>query len=297
VARAAGAVANSAFEAAFGSTVGASVGRAVVAIEGAALGRPGGCSARVPAGGALASTDATRGVTRGLGVACAGVARAIEGWNTGRGEPTDVLGATSGRSVGCAAGVTSANVSVGCGVDVETGSVAESEPRLPTTDNPAPTTKPKITTPTMTGTKGSDPPPFGGVRRERRGRFSCMTDCDSRQEDTMLSAKRHRVIRVPVPIDVGTIAETASCAFALATPIRVERLLVLAVHEALGMRAPQDKRDRAIRATLTGFTLGKFVVDIDGRIYDRPEAVVVCTGVAVLRFFSTERQPERASVR
>jgi hypothetical protein len=113
----------------------------------------------------------------------------------------------------------------------------------------------------------------------------------------MLSAKRHRVIRVPVPIDVGTIAETASCAFALATPFRVERLLVLAVHEALGMRAPQDKRERAVRATLTGFTQGKFVVDIDGRIYDRPDAVVVCTGVAVLRFFSTEGQRQRASVR
>jgi len=104
------------------------------------------------------------------------------------------------------------------------------------------------------------------------------------------------VIRVPVPIDVGTIADTASCAFALATPIRVDRLLVLAVHEALGIRAPADKRERVVGATLAGFEAGRFVVDVDGRIYDRPDAVVVVTGVAVLRFFSTEarRKPARA---
>jgi hypothetical protein len=110
----------------------------------------------------------------------------------------------------------------------------------------------------------------------------------------MLSAKRRRVIRVPVPIDVGTIAETASCVFALATPICVERLLALAVLEALGGRAPQDKRERSIRTTLSGFSAGKFVVDVDGRIYDRPEAVVVCSGYANLRFFSTEAYRERA---
>jgi hypothetical protein len=100
-----------------------------------------------------------------------------------------------------------------------------------------------------------------------------------------------------VPIDVRTISETESCAFALATPIRVERLLVLAVHEALGIRAPQDKRERSIDTMLAGFSEGKFVVDVDGRIFDRPDAVVVCTGVAVLRFFSTEARRERARVR
>jgi hypothetical protein len=111
----------------------------------------------------------------------------------------------------------------------------------------------------------------------------------------MLSAKRRRVIRVPIPIDVGTIAETASCAFALATPIRVDRLLVLAVGEALGVRAPQDKRERGIRHTLSAFAAGSFVVDVDGRIFDRPDAVVVCTGFATLRFFSTEATRERAT--
>jgi hypothetical protein len=104
----------------------------------------------------------------------------------------------------------------------------------------------------------------------------------------MLPAKRRVVIRVPIPIDVGTIAQTASPTFALATPLRVDRLLVLAVCEALGGRAPQDKRKRGIDATLAGFLAGRFVVDVDGRTYDRPDAVVVCAGVATLRFFSTE---------
>lgn len=96
------------------------------------------------------------------------------------------------------------------------------------------------------------------------------------------------MIRVPIPIDLGTIAETASGAFALATPLRVDRLLALAVAQALGARAPHDKRERSIRTNLAAFLAGRFVVDIDGRIYDRPEAVVLCTGIATLRFFSIE---------
>ena len=112
----------------------------------------------------------------------------------------------------------------------------------------------------------------------------------------MLSANRAGVIRVPIPIDVGTIAATASDAFALATPIRVDCLLALAVREALGARAPYDKRERSVRATLAGFTAGKFVVDVDGRVYDRPDAVVVCSGTAVLRFFATGAHRERASI-
>jgi hypothetical protein len=110
----------------------------------------------------------------------------------------------------------------------------------------------------------------------------------------MLSAKRRRVIRVPIPIDVGTIAATASCAFALATPLRVDRLLALAIAQALGARAPADKRARGISTTLAGFAAGKFVVDVDGRIFRRPDEVVVCAGTATLRFFSTE--PQRRSL-
>jgi hypothetical protein len=101
------------------------------------------------------------------------------------------------------------------------------------------------------------------------------------------------VIRVPVPIDVGTIASTACGAFALATPLCVEHILELAVREALGARAPLDKRERSVRATLAAFRAGKFVIDIDGRVYDRPEATVVTCGVVRLRFFSTEARWRR----
>ncbi|GAC1398732.1 MAG: hypothetical protein NVS2B8_11570 [Vulcanimicrobiaceae bacterium] len=102
------------------------------------------------------------------------------------------------------------------------------------------------------------------------------------------------MIRVPIPIDLATIAATASGAFALATPLRVDRLLALAIAHSLGSRAPQDKRDRCIRTNLGAFVAGKFVVDIDGRLYDRPDSVVVCTGIATLRFFANE--PGRRSL-
>ncbi len=96
------------------------------------------------------------------------------------------------------------------------------------------------------------------------------------------------MIRVPIPIDLGTVAETASGTFALATPLRVDRLLALAVAQALGARAPHDKRERSVRTNLAAFLAGRFVVDIDGRTYDRPETVVVCSGSVTLRFFSRE---------
>lgn len=97
---------------------------------------------------------------------------------------------------------------------------------------------------------------------------------------------RGLVIRVPVPIDVGTIAATESSVFAHATPIRADRLLALAVLEALGPRAPQDKRARAVRTTLAGFFAGLFAIEVDGRIIDDPGAMVVCGNVATLRFFA-----------
>lgn len=93
------------------------------------------------------------------------------------------------------------------------------------------------------------------------------------------------MIRVSVPIDVRAVVETDSPAFALATPLRVDDLLALAVNASLGPRAPQDKRARALRATLGGLREGKFVVDVDGRTYERAEDVVVCAGFVTLRFF------------
>lgn len=228
-----------------------------------AVGLAAGVGARVPA------------ARDGAGEAAPGVALCV----------TAALGV--GGAIGVGASVTGAIVGSASGVDVASATVCE--PCLPATERPAPITKPKITTPMMIGKNGSDRP-FGGVRRVRRGGDSCMQRRGSLQGDGMLSAKRGGVIRVPVPIDVGTIAETASCAFALATPLRVDRLLTLAVLEALGTRAPQDKRERGIRRTLAEFAAGSFVVDVDGRVYDRPDDVVVCTGVASLRFFSTTRE-------
>jgi hypothetical protein len=93
------------------------------------------------------------------------------------------------------------------------------------------------------------------------------------------------MLRVAVPIDVSAVASTASTAFALATPLRVGDLVTAAVVEALGPRAPQDKRERVIRTTLAGLTAGTYVLEIDGRVYTHPDEIAVCAGTALLRFF------------
>jgi len=93
------------------------------------------------------------------------------------------------------------------------------------------------------------------------------------------------MLRVAVPIDVSAVARTASAAFALATPLRVRDLVTAAIVEALGPRAPQDKRERVIRSTLTGLAQGTYLLEIDGRVYDGVDDVVVCSGTATLRFF------------
>jgi len=126
------------------------------------------------------------------------------------------------------------------------------------------------------------------VRRFGAGQRLPRESSHERQVPPCSSAKRRPVIRVAVPLDVGTIAATRSEAFALATPLRVEELLKLAVYEALGSRAPQDKRERGLRATLAGLRAGRFVVDVDGRLFGRVDDVVLCSGTATLRFFSTE---------
>jgi hypothetical protein len=93
------------------------------------------------------------------------------------------------------------------------------------------------------------------------------------------------MLRVAVPIDVSAVASTASTAFALATPLRVGDLVTAAVREALGPRAPQDKRERVIRSTLAGLAAGTYVLEIDGRIYTHPDEIAVCSGTVSLRFF------------
>ncbi len=94
------------------------------------------------------------------------------------------------------------------------------------------------------------------------------------------------MIRVSVPIDLNAVVRDASPAFALATPLRLADIVAAAVVVSLGGRAPQDKRERAVRRTLDGLHAGEFVVEIDGRVFSDAHEVVVCAGVIALRFFS-----------
>ncbi len=95
------------------------------------------------------------------------------------------------------------------------------------------------------------------------------------------------MIRVSIPTDAATVEATGSPAFACATPLRLSELIALAISTALGARAPSDKRDRSIRAAFAAFLAREFVVDVDGRVYDRLDDVVMCTQEATLRFFAT----------
>jgi hypothetical protein len=98
------------------------------------------------------------------------------------------------------------------------------------------------------------------------------------------------MIRVKVPLDLHAVAIGGSGAFALATPLRVRDVLAFAVREAIGSRAPYDKFARSVHRTLAGLAKGDFTVDIDGRTFADPEAVVVCEGMADIRFFLTTRR-------
>ncbi|HEY8314213.1 MAG TPA: hypothetical protein VIG51_08540 [Candidatus Baltobacteraceae bacterium] len=97
------------------------------------------------------------------------------------------------------------------------------------------------------------------------------------------------MIRVKVPLDLHAVACNGSAAFALATPLRVRELVVLAVREAIGTRAPSDKFQRSVRATLSGLASGRFIVDVDGRTFADAEDVVVCGDVASVRFYVPSR--------
>ena len=94
-----------------------------------------------------------------------------------------------------------------------------------------------------------------------------------------------RAGRLPLfPLFV-VVASTACTAFALATPLRIEELVALAVREAQGAKAPLDKIKRCIGATLSGLRSGSFLVDVDGRMFGDPRAVVMCERWANVRFF------------
>ncbi|HET9096894.1 MAG TPA: hypothetical protein VFN37_09545 [Candidatus Baltobacteraceae bacterium] len=99
------------------------------------------------------------------------------------------------------------------------------------------------------------------------------------------------MIRVRVPLDLHAVSSNRSGAFALATPIRVRDLLSLAVREAIGTRAPDDKFARSLRTTLLGLSSGRFTVDINGRHFSNADEVVVCGDTADVRFYIPARNP------
>jgi hypothetical protein len=298
-------------------------GRGVAAGRGAFVGTLGATSG---AGGCDTATrgdvasGAGAGIRTALGFA-AGVCRSSAGVGASDGAALAVasaegsavgfraavgLGVAVGRCAGIAlfgVAVTGASVAATIGAAVAGGENGEAAVFatvaallvLPIDDKIAPIAKPATTTASKIGIKGNEARARGFGRRVRRRGRSSMLDrfrrgdrAASRDEATARCAKRVAVIRISVPIDVGTIVATACSAFAFATPLRVDALVELAIREALGTRAPHDKRERAVRTTLAGFRAGKFVVDVDGRLYDRPEAVVVATGIVSLRFYSTE---------
>ncbi len=98
------------------------------------------------------------------------------------------------------------------------------------------------------------------------------------------------MIRVKVPLDLHAVALGGSGAFALATPLRVRDLLGFAVREAIGTRAPRDKFSRSVHRTLAGLAAGDFTIDVNGRTFADADAVVVCEGTAVIRFYLSKRR-------
>lgn len=169
--------------------------------------------------------------------------------------------------------------------------------RAANADKSAPIPSPAMMTPAKSGTMGKAPrsSSSGDERRRRGGSVGPELIAGAAIPRTFTatwmgkraSARRQRpMVRVPVPIDLGTAVTAGATAFALATPIRAVTLLELAIARVLGRRAPADKRDRTLRATLAGLRAGTFSLHIDGRQIDDPERVIVCSGSATLRFFA-----------
>jgi hypothetical protein len=98
------------------------------------------------------------------------------------------------------------------------------------------------------------------------------------------------MIRVKVPLDLHAVAVGGSGIFALATPLRIRDLLRFAVREAIGSRAPTDKFTRSMHRTLVGLASGDFTIDVDGRSFTDPDAVVVCERSVAVRFFLSQRR-------
>lgn len=98
------------------------------------------------------------------------------------------------------------------------------------------------------------------------------------------------MIRVKVPLDLHAVAIGGAGTFALVTPLRVRDVLRFAVREAIGLRAPHDKFARSMHRTLAGLAEGDFIIDVDGRTFTDPDAVIVCERTADVRFFLSQRR-------
>jgi hypothetical protein len=97
------------------------------------------------------------------------------------------------------------------------------------------------------------------------------------------------VIRVRIPLDLEAVARDGAAVFAFATPVRVRELLALAVREAIGELAPADKFSRSVHRTISGLRAGDYTLNVDGKTFADPDAVVVCGNTADVRFFVRRR--------
>jgi hypothetical protein len=252
--------------------------------------------------GATVAAGVMVGDATGVG---AGVAERV-GTGVGAGEG---VGGGDGEGLGSGEGVTrTSGVTEGCGTGVTCGiEVAPSSgtvARFWNAETKAPIPRPATMTPMINAAIGNGPPPVpppreggcdeGGRRRRGSGSDIASRFPRIRQEALPLRANAPSMIRVRVPIDVNAVLCADSIAFALATPLRVGELLTHAVLDALGPRAPQDKRERMVASTHAGLNEGAFIVEIDGRIYEHCDDVTVVAGVANLRFYRRERRDNAA---
>ena len=282
-----------------GFTVGMAVAFAVTAGDGVAVGVLLGAGDGVMVAAGLADA-----VALGAGVG------AGDGFALGLGL---AVGVSVGCGVGAGAGVTS-GVKLTCGTGVTIGADDGPAPgplsRFWKADTSAPMPSPAITTPIANATVGNGPPPFpppplppapprrdggrGVGRRRGEGSDIASRFPRIRQEALPRHANAPCMIRVRVPIDVNAVLCADSTAFALATPLRVGELLTHAILEALGPRAPQDKRERAIAVAHAGLNDGAFILQIDERIYEHCDDVAVVAGIVTVRFFRRQQRSNAA---
>lgn len=203
---------------------------------------------------------------------------------------------------GCAVGGAGLAAGVALGAAVVCTIVCVDRPRPAKCAIAMPKNQPPTTTATAASKVINHPlPPLDGRRvppvsfsRLRRPRSSPLTRRSlSPAAGGSSKSREHLRVTVRVPLDIHAVAASGCSAFALATPLRISDVISLAVREAIGVRAPHDKYIRSVRATLKGFDLGRFTIDVDGRRFNDPSDVVVCAGTAQVRFFLPARRATR----